>query len=204
MKKRTFDEWFWDFLMYNQDGYVPKSFVTLEGNKLGVWVSGVRLGEIKLSNEQRKRLNNAGFDWRKKLRSFDEWFEEFKEYNQDGYVPWNFETPNGNKLGQWVCKVRRGQVKLTDEQIEKLDKAGFLWKKIRKRRSFDEWLIDFIMYNQNGSVPGGFVTPEGNRLGDWVHNIRSGLIKLTAEQKQMLKDANFVWSLKKSKNHNYD
>ena len=107
-------------------------------------------------------------------------------------------------MGQWVCKVRRGQVKLTDEQIEKLDKAGFLWKKIRKRRSFDEWLIDFIMYNQNGSVPGGFVTPEGNRLGDWVHNIRSGLIKLTAEQKQMLKDANFVWSLKKSKNHNYD
>ena len=190
--------------MYNQDGYVQKNFITPDGNKLGVWVSGVRLGEIKLTREQREKLKQAGFDWQRKMNNFDEWFKEFEKYNDYGYVPWNFETPNGKKLGEWVCKVRRGRIKLTDEQREKLDKAGFHWKKVRRKRSFEEWYEDFLKYNKNGYVPSKFITPEGNRLGDWVHNVRAGCIKLSAVQKQMLKNANFIWAVKKGKNHNYN
>ena len=82
-----------------------------------------------------------------------------------------------------------------------LNDVNFIWVMQRNSRKFEEWYEDFLKYNQNGSVPVKFITPEGKKLGIWVNNVRSGDIRLTADQKQLLKDANFVWALRKGKKH---
>ena len=137
-------------------------------------------------------------------RTFEEWYEDFLKYNQNGSVPGGFVTPEGNKLGTWIQRVRAGDTKLTSEQKQMLKNVNFVWTIKGKYRRFDEWLWDFLKYTQNGYVPRDFITPEGNRLGIWIHNIRSGQLKLTAEQKQMLDDADFVWSVRKGRRHKYN
>lgn len=203
MTRRTFEEWYKDFLKYNQNGSVPWRFITPEGNRLGRWVNKVRLGRAKLTSEQKEKLSQAGFRWEKirKTRKFEEWYEDFLKYNQNGYVPFDFITPEGNKLGQWVQSIRSGGIKLTCEQKQMLNDVNFIWVIQRNIRKFEEWYEDFLKYNQNGSVPVKFITPEGKKLGIWVNNVRSGGIRLTDDQKQLLNDANFVWSVKEGKKH---
>ncbi len=203
MTRRTFEEWYKDFLKYNQNGSVPWRFITPEGNRLGHWVNKVRSGRAKLTSEQKEKLSQAGFRWEKirKPRKFEEWYEDFLKYNQNGYVPFDFITPEGNKLGQWVQSIRSGGTKHTCAQEQMLNDVNFIWAMQRKHRKFEEWYKDFLKYNQNGSVPWRFVTPEGNKLGQWVRSIRSGGIKLTCAQEQILNDANFVWSVKEGKKH---
>ena len=205
-KNRKFEEWYEDFLKYNQNGSVPVKFITPEGNKLGKWANNIRAGHIRLTDYQKQLLNDANFAWamQRKPCKFEEWYEDFLKYNKNGSVPCNFTTPEGNKLGYWVNNVRSGCVKLTSEQKEKLSLAGFRWEKMRKPRKFEEWYEDFLKYNKNGSVPCNFTTPEGNKLGNWVHHIRLGNFELTDVQKKLLCDANFVWLVKKGKNHSYD
>ena len=199
-KYRKFEEWFWNFLKYNQNGYVPFDFITPEGNKLGQWVQSIRSGSIKLTCAQEQMLNDVNFVWSvyRKPRKFEEWYKDFLKYSQNGSVPVRFMTPEGNKLGLWVQSIRLGRTKLTNAQKEKLSQVGFCWEKIRKPRKFEEWYEDFLKYNQNGSVPRSFVTPEGNELGQWVQSIRSGGIKLTCKQKQMLNDVNFIWVMQRN------
>ena len=134
-------------------------------------------------------------------RTFEEWYKDFLKYNQNGSVTARFITSEGNKLGQWVRSVRAGCIKLTCEQKQMLNDVNFIWVMQRNSRKFEEWYEDFLKYNQNGSVPVKFITPEGKKLGIWVNNVRSGDIRLTDDQKQLLKDANFVWALRKGKKH---
>ena len=206
MTRRTFEEWYKDFLKYNQNGYVPVKFITPKGNKLGRWVRSVRLGEIKLTCEQKQLLNDVNFIWTKqrKSRKFEEWYEDLLKYSQNGYVPFDFITPEGNKLGQWVQNIRSGGIKLTCAQEQMLNDVNFIWTMPRKYRKFEEWFWDFLKYNQDGYVPCDFITPEGNKLGNWADNIRAGHIRLTDYQKQLLNDANFAWAAKKGRKHKYN
>ena len=145
MTRRTFEEWYKDFLKYNQNGYVPVKFITPKGNKLGRWVRSVRLGEIKLTCEQKQLLNDVNFIWTKqrKSRKFEEWYEDLLKYSQNGYVPFDFITPEGNKLGQWVQNIRSGGIKLTCAQEQMLNDVNFIWTMPRKYRKFEEWFWDF-------------------------------------------------------------
>jgi len=134
MKKcRTFDEWFKDFVDHKQDGSVSFNFVTPEGYRLGRWVDNIRGGRIKLTEEQRRRLDEVGFRWTLKnsSRTFDEWFKDFVDYEQNGSVPQNCVTQEGYRLGEWVHSVRRGRCKVTEEQRRRLDEVGFKWR-VRK------------------------------------------------------------------------
>ena len=203
MKRRKFNEWYDDFLKYNQNGSVPYNFVTPEGKKLGCWVHNVRGGDIRLTLEQKQLLEDANFIWalKKEKRKFEKWYMDFFKYSKDGSLPAKFITPEGYKLGRWIRNVRSGSIKLTVAQKQMLNNTNFVWSMQREFRKFEEWYKDFLKYNQNGSVPVKFITPEGNKLGNWVNNIRAGRIKLVDEQRQLLNDANFIWSLKKGRKH---
>ena len=196
---RTFDEWFADFVRYNENGNVKQRYVTPEGNRLGHWVDVVRRGRCKLTKEQKEILVNAGFKWKVKSgRTFDEWFADFVSYNKNGDVQQTYVTPEGNRLGNWVKKIRKGEYEVTEEQRKRLIEAGFVWE-VKSRRTFDEWFADFVRYNENGNVKTTYVTPEGNRLGSWVNNVRAGTIKLTDEQRKRMNDVGFVWQAKRGR-----
>ena len=137
MKQRTFDEWFVDFVRYNKGGNVERKFVTPEGHRLGSWVNCIRSGNIKVMEEQKKRLTESGFIWKVKSshRKFEEWFADFMRYNEGGHVSTSYVTPEGYALGNWVSNVRKGSIKLTEEQKNRLTEAGFKWKIERGRSS---------------------------------------------------------------------
>ena len=64
---------------------------------------------------------------------------------------------------------------------------------------FEEYLREFDLYNQNGNVPTGFVSPSGLRLGAWVVRIRNGRYKLTPEQRSLLEERGFRWKGKRGR-----
>lgn len=203
---RSFEDWLEDFVKYSTDGDVPQRYVTPEGYRLGVWVSTIRQSMLTLSNDKIKRLEAVGFKWRvratPKKRSFEDWLEDYKLYNVNGYVSLNFITPAGYRLGAWVKNVRYSRYGLTQKQRKLLSKAGFIWRNERYRpnnRSFEEWLEDFRRYNVNGNVAANYVTPDNQKLGNWVSNVRNGGYRLTEEQKKRLTDAGFVWQAKRGR-----
>ena len=133
-----------------------------------------------------------------KKRTFDEWFADFVRYNENGNVKDTYVTPEGNRLGLWARGIRQGKYRVTEEQRKRLIEAGFVWE-VKSRRTFDEWFADFVRYNENGNVKTTYVTPEGNRLGSWVNNVRAGTIKLTDEQRKRMNDVGFVWQAKRGR-----
>ncbi|MBP3284218.1 MAG: helicase associated domain-containing protein [Clostridia bacterium] len=132
MKYRTFDEWYEDFVKYTQYGNVAQNYITPEGYKLGHWVSRIRNRKSKLTQEQKKRLDEAGFVWKIwKRRTFDEWFADFVKYKEGGNIDRDYVTPDGYKLGVWVNNVRSGMYKLTAEQQERLKAFGFVFSRTK-------------------------------------------------------------------------
>ena len=195
---RTFDEWLTDFVRYNKNGNVKITYVTPEGYALGRWVIRIRAGLLKITEEQKKRLNEVGFNWKAEVgRTFEDWLVDFIRYNHNGNVAANYVTPEGNKLGQWIHNIRAGKYKLTESQKRLMTEVGFRWKGYR---TFDEWLADFVRYNENGNVKTAYVTPEGYKLGKWVQSIRTGRQMITEEQRKRLNDVEFVWQTRRGKN----
>lgn len=133
----------------------------------------------------------------RKGRDFNEWLQDFILYQKNGYVPNEFQTPEGRCLGEWYTKVKSGRHKITEEQRAILTAHHFDWQYHKIRRPFEAWFQDFLKYNQNGLVSMNFVTPEGNKLGIWVSNVRQGKIKLTEEQKDCLNQHGFCWNARK-------
>ena len=119
---------------------------TGEDASLGQWCNQLRVAHKKiqnnqkpankLSDEQIRRLNDAGFKW--SLNSgFDERFSDlmaFKAKYGHCDVP---RTGENVSLGHWCNKLRgsykkmqnnqKTDRKLSDEQIQRLNDAGFKW-----------------------------------------------------------------------------
>ena len=71
-------------------------------------------------------------------RYWDEMYEEAKKYAAEhgsiGYVPHDYATKDGKKLGQWISQqrgirkgVRKHSIEMTDERVAMLDAIGMDW-----------------------------------------------------------------------------
>jgi len=129
MKRRKFHEWLPIFKTYNVKGRVSRSYVTPEGDRLGVWVEYVDKVYDRLSEEKKKMLEDVGYKRIGTYRDdiFDKYYEEFKVYNVDGDVERYFVTPSGVNLGNWVQRIRMGLIVITPERRAKLDAVNFKW-----------------------------------------------------------------------------
>ena len=122
---------------------------------LGQWCSVVRGSykkmqnyqkpKIKLSDEQIQRLNDAGFKWslQKAKSGFDERFNDLMAFKAKyGHCDVSQRGENAS-LGQWCSKLRssykkmenkkKPHTKISDEQIQRLNDAGFKWRLYKKR-----------------------------------------------------------------------
>lgn len=148
MYSRKSDEAFYEMaLIYaeysDENGYLPTSFVTPEGNKIGFWGHNIRQGKIKVTHERAQILKTIKFIWspkeyleeqrrlkkekNRKRKTFDEWLAIFDKWSKNGYLPSDFVTPKGEQIGRWATRIRTGHIQLNDEQIEKLNARNFLW-----------------------------------------------------------------------------
>jgi len=199
-----------------------------EDSSLGQWCSQLRASykkiqnkqkpKIKLSDEQIQRLNDAGFKWSQKVRSgFDEHFSDLMVFKAK-YAHCDVSRGEDASLGRWCSQLRasykkiqnkqKPKIKLSDEQIQRLNDAGFKWSH-KVRSGFDEHFSDLMVFKAKYSHCNVSRTGENTSLGKWCSQLRGSYKKmqnnqkpkrkLSDEQIQRLKDAGFKWSLRKQK-----
>ncbi|HBX50144.1 MAG: hypothetical protein A2275_06045 [Bacteroidetes bacterium RIFOXYA12_FULL_35_11] len=80
------------------------------------------------------KLELLGIDWSIYVRpGWEKQYEElvrFKKKNGHCRVPQKFKE--NKSLANWVSIQRRDKYKLSEEQIEKLNAVGFIWKVLKR------------------------------------------------------------------------
>jgi len=206
--------------------------VTGEDASLGQWCSVLRGSykkmqnnqkpKSKLSDEQIQRLNDAGFKWCLKVRSaFDKRLNDlmsFKAKHGHCNVSKNGEDAS---LGIWCSELRgsykkmknnqKPRTKLSDEQIQRLNDAGFKWslqnRELTSMKMFDERFNDLMAFKAKYGHCDVSTLGEDASLGIWCSELRGSYkkikknqkpkSKLSDEQIQRLSDAGFKWSLQR-------
>jgi hypothetical protein len=175
--------------------------------------------KIKLSDEQIQCLNDAGFKWslRKVGSAFEKRFNDlmaFKAKNGHCNAPKHGEDVS---LGQWCSELRgsykkmqnnqKPRTKLSDEQIQRLNDAGFKWSLQKVGSAFEEHFNDLMAFKAKYGHCDVSQHGENVSLGQWcsllrvsykkIQNNQMPKIKLSDEQIQRLNDAGFKWCLQK-------
>jgi len=99
-------------------------------------------------NEQRiKKLESIGIEWKIKDKlTWEQWYalaEEYYNIHGNLKIPNNFEV-NGHKVGQWLVNQRHAKNnpksgrRITQEQIERLDKIGMVWNVRKQEREKED------------------------------------------------------------------
>jgi hypothetical protein len=222
----AFDKRFIDLMAFKAKyGHcdVPR---TGEDASLGKWCSKLRLSykkiqnnqkpPIKLSEGQIQRLNDAGFKWclRKAAGSaFDKRFIDLMAFKAK-YGHCNVSTLGKDaSLGKWCSELRRSYKKiqnnqkpankLSDEQIQRLNDAGFKWC-LKVRSAFDKRFVDLMAFKAKYGHCDVSRRGEDASLGQWCCKLRRSYTKkmqnnqkpankLSDEQIQRLSDAGFKW-----------
>lgn len=130
------------------------------------------------------------------------------ELNGNLEVTKRYVTPDGYTLGSWINTqrlVRAGKVngKLTDKQIEKLDRIGMRWDSIRDLSWEKNYSAAEKYYAENGDllVNVSYSSPDGVKLGSWIAQLRnckkSGINSsyLTTERIERLNKIGMVWDV---------
>ena len=197
---------------YEQHGdlLVSRQYETAEGLKLGGWLSNLRnyrKSGIKtgyLSEERIRALDALGMQWDVLDYLFERNYAAAAEYHRrygDLNVPTHYIDENGIRLGVWIGNLRTGYrkntLRLSEEQLRRLDGLGMLWngKFQSDWNSAYEEAQRYQKENGNLLVPTGYRTASGLALGRWVIRqrefYRDG--RLSRDRKQKLDALGMVW-----------
>jgi hypothetical protein len=236
---KTFDERFKDLMSFKEEfGHCNVPCTQLRNDKhssLGTWCSNVRRSyktikeggiprNYKLSKSDRKRLENAGFEWNL-CKTFDERFKDlmaFKAKFGHCNVPQTKSSDNmHSSLGMWSSHVRKAyktikegemprKYNLSKSDIKRLENAGFEWNLCRKL-TFDERFKDLMAFKAKFGHCNVPCTNSNNKkkyysLGKWCTNVRRSyrviqeggmaICKISKADIKRLEKAGFEWNLK--------
>ena len=169
---------------------------------LGKWCSELRRSYKikKLSDEQIQRLSDAGFKWA--VGTFDDHFNDLMAFKaKNGHCNVSKRGENVS-LGKWCSELRRSYKikKLSDEQIQCLNDAGFKWAV----GTFDDRFNDLMAFKAKNDHCNVSKRGENASLGKWCSEVRGAYtkiqnkqqkprMKLSDEQIQCLNAAGFKW-----------
>ena len=160
---------------------VPGKYVDPDGYPLGQWIIKTRQQKLngRLKEERIAQLDEIGMVW----NIFDTKWEKayalaaaYYEENGNLNIPRSYVTAAGERLGQWVASQQWAypKGKLTDEQVERLNRIGMYWGN-RNDRQWNEGYQEAKRYfdaHGNLNVPAEYVSPNGYNLGNWVKRQR--------------------------------
>jgi hypothetical protein len=221
-----------------------KSDKNAKYQSLGVWCSHIRCSfktikqggspHYKLSDANIQRLERMGFDFVREVRiSFDDRVKDlqaFKEEHGHCNVPISKSEKNikYQSLGFWCShircsfkKIKHGQTppntrKLSDSNIQRLERMGFDFVRVQERISFDDRVKDLQAFkDEHGhcNVPKSKSdkNTKYQSLGFWCSNIRQmynkikqgqtppNTCKLSDANIQRLEAVGFKWNLHEKK-----
>lgn len=183
---------------------------TLQENPTGEWArlcSSMRTSRKKgkLSDDQILDLSKAGFiwDWQafKVGKKLDQSIDELIELSKSRPWPNIFEEKELSTAASGIRSARKND-RLTPEQIEKLDQAGFIWdwQKVKSELNWKNWFEKLASYTR---VHGD---PNINRRGSgyqtlanwvWTQRVAKGKGELTEDQVRKLKELGVFFDLGK-------
>lgn len=192
---------------------IPKSYVTSTGLTLGSWIQTQRRvysGAVAggLTEEKVRKLNEIGMIWDARDQSWNNALAELQTYfNEHGNldIKARYETPDGFKLGRWVCNLRtKVRTKgldqaLTPEQQQQLTELGMIWdRNSEKWEDYFEAAENYYKTHGNLDVMTKYVTENGLPLGRWLSEISHQVcgenqdqISLSEEQLKRLRSIGF-------------
>ena len=160
-----------------------------------------------LSDEQIKRLESIGMDWRnadeiaweKRYTAVKAYFEEHGNID----IPRDTVLSDGKKIGNWIViqRTKYREKTLSDRQIKLLEELGMVWQ------TDDPWEIGFAHAKEyfdefsDLNVPKSYVCSDGYKLGIWITNQRNiycnhpKYSKLTYEQAERLESIGMTWNV---------
>ena len=192
---------------------VPGKYTDPDGYPLGQWIIKTRQQKLngRLKEERIAQLDEIGMVW----NIFDAKWEKayalaaaYYEENGNLNIPRSYVTAAGERLGQWVASQQWAypKGKLTDEQVERLNRIGMYWGN-RNDRQWNEGYQEAKRYfDAHGdlNVPAEYVSPGGYNLGNWVkrqrytrHNPEKSCAVLTEERIAKLDEIGMRWENRK-------
>jgi hypothetical protein len=163
------------------------------GYRLGSWVSLQRKYKDKLTEDQKQRLDEIGFDWSVFSTNWERGFDCLKIYRDrigHCHVPYR-HIENGFDLGRWVWAQKKNENTLSEERRKKLDELGFSW-------DFYNWEEGFAHLKAYRDREGDCDVPvshleKGFSLGKWVRTQRKRRNRLLGSQLERLEAIGFDW-----------
>lgn len=195
---------------------VPRKYKTPEGYSLGEWLTtqrkvykGMAFGI--LTERQKKKLDSLGMRWESGYLRWENYYQAAKRYyEKHGNLAMSsrYVTEDGIYLGKWISNIRSScssretlyNIRLTDEQREKLSEIGMIWDSKKDYLWEEKFAQAQIYYNENGhlNVPVYYVSPTGVMLGNWISNLRKLYRKpdhggLSRQQIERLESIGMLW-----------
>ena len=190
-------------LYYERHGNLAfvKRYVTDTGIRLGAWLENQRAAyqEGTLTPDRIARLEAIGMEWGgRNERQWQEAYAAAKRYfaqHGDLNVPYDYVTPEGFRLGQWIvrqrmaCKGHAGKT-LSPERKQLLEIIGMNWREEDPWQKHFEEVCAYQKEHGHLMIPASYKTADGCWLNRWFASQRKKLReapeKLTPEQRQKL------------------
>ena len=180
--ERATDSWsFWfglllSYVEKNATAWVPSTYVSPEGYKLGNWVSTQRkiledTGSINPRRSMIDKLPGWSWDpfndkWEIGYKHLLKFYDEFRHLHVGTYK----FPDNGYKLGVWVAAQRENFSELSSSRKQKLEEVpGWTWDPIEDLWNIGyEELLSYIKVHGSSIVPNRYVTKGRFKLGEWI------------------------------------
>jgi hypothetical protein len=179
---------------------VPRNWP--ENQELACWLHGVRCSNRSggLDPQRVRQLDELGLVWEPEQNRWEEMLDELKTYNGqhgDCNVPGTF---TGNpKLAKWVAGLRasRKNNTLEPDRVSQLEALGFVWDRGGEQR-WEDMYAELAEYRrQHGHCRVSSLSPEYQKLGNWVRTQRTRHRQgeLRQDQIRRLDELGFTWEL---------
>lgn len=165
---------------------VPAGFVTVDGFRLGNWLTAQRQnrkgkkGALPLTKEQIERLDRIGMVWgSQQAGRWEQHYAAAQAYYRKMKtleVPYSYETEDGLSLGRWLYQQksilgskRSGCLSERERQRrERLTAIGMNWGSDCWQ---EKWELARRYYEEHGNLnlPQNYITEEGVWLGKWLY-----------------------------------
>ncbi|MGC6505059.1 MAG: helicase associated domain-containing protein [Coraliomargaritaceae bacterium] len=175
-----------------------------ENRRLGGWVDRMRGRYRKglLPEDQRKRLEEAGFVWNIATWRWEQQFAALERYRErfgHSRVPGSWKEDPG--LAIWVVNMRARKDRLSPEQVARMDALGFEWRIVTKEVIHASWEERFAQLEAFKAEHGHCRVTNSYKknlpLATWVGNIRARKDRLSPQQVARLDALGFEWVVRR-------